>query len=193
MRKLDYLLTIYVLCLGISCNTNGQVKPNAVIPPSQLTFTTSVNPLIELERTQCLGTCPVYKVKLMHDGTVLYKGTEYVKSLGVIRDRIVSSVIDQLMVAFATYGFSSLRNSYRTEKDGCITMSDAPTVYVSVYRNNRKKTVAHYLGCSGRTRKIVLELERLAKLETRIEELVNTERWIGTPNERKSFQYVSRP
>jgi hypothetical protein len=37
---------------------------------------------IKFERTFCFGTCPVYKINLKRDGSLVYEGIEYVDSIG---------------------------------------------------------------------------------------------------------------
>lgn len=37
---------------------------------------------IELERTECYGSCPAYTVKLSGDGTLIYAGKSYAKARG---------------------------------------------------------------------------------------------------------------
>ena len=37
---------------------------------------------IRFERTFCFGTCPVYKINIKRDGSIVYEGIEYVDSIG---------------------------------------------------------------------------------------------------------------
>ena len=38
---------------------------------------------IELERTQCYGPCPVYKLSILRNGEITYNGIQFVKILGI--------------------------------------------------------------------------------------------------------------
>ncbi|HET9479938.1 MAG TPA: hypothetical protein VFO72_11365, partial [Pyrinomonadaceae bacterium] len=51
--------------------------------------------------------------------------------------------------------------------------TDHPTAVTSLNWKDRKKTVSHYHGCRG-----TAVLEQLTKLENKIDEVVNTNRWI---------------
>jgi Domain of unknown function (DUF6438) len=52
---------------------------------AQLPIATSAAPIssIKLERTACLGTCPIYSVTIFSDGRLEYKGEMFVKAKGI--------------------------------------------------------------------------------------------------------------
>ncbi len=54
---------------------------------------------VRLERTECLGDCPVYTVTLYEDGTVLYEGRRFATPLGKRWGRISPKDVKRLMDA----------------------------------------------------------------------------------------------
>jgi hypothetical protein len=56
----------------------------ACVSALQLPIATSAAPIssIKLERTACLGTCPIYSVTIFSVGRLEYKGEMFVKAKG---------------------------------------------------------------------------------------------------------------
>lgn len=150
----------------------------------------NVNPLIVLERSKCYGTCPVYKVTIYKDGSLLYKGIEYVKSKGEISSKITSEQVQKLVDEIKKAKYFTLRNSYANSKDGCIAMySDSFWTYTTIQINKKKKSVKHYLGCNSGGEKFDKELKRLTEFENKIVDIIKIEQWIGTEEERSNFRF----
>jgi len=60
-----------------------------VSPLTEISMPTDLTELIiTLERTRCLGTCPVYKLTISGDGTVVYEGKDFVKVKGMKKSRV---------------------------------------------------------------------------------------------------------
>lgn len=150
--------------------------------------------MILLERSECYGTCPSYKVKIFGNGKLIYEGVRYVKIKGKISTEVTTKQFQELMAEIIKAGYFSLRNSYADGKDGCTAMSsDDSWAFISIQINKRKKSVKHYLGCLGGNNKFDRELQRLSELEKRIDEIVKIEHWVGTVEERRKFEYLKRP
>ncbi|UCC16738.1 MAG: hypothetical protein JSU58_10300 [Dehalococcoidales bacterium] len=122
--------------------------------------------VITLERTACHGFCPIYSLTIHGDGTVIYEGEDFVKTVGRANSVISKEKVEQLISEFEKVDYDSLKNAY-TEK----TITDAPTVITSITRNGKTKTVEHYHGDFSAP-------EKLTELEDKVDEIVNSEQWV---------------
>ena len=132
-----------------------------------LQATESKNLVITLERTECYGPCPVYRLTITGDGSVVYEGKNFVKATGRQTTTISQERMRQLVSEFEKADFISLADSYEQ-----ITVLDNPTVIVSITIDGKSKTVRHYHG--DKTAPKIL-----TDLENKIDELANTNQWIG--------------
>ncbi|UCC18040.1 MAG: hypothetical protein JSU58_05670 [Dehalococcoidales bacterium] len=124
------------------------------------------NVIITLERTACFGFCPVYKITIHGDGTVIYEGKEFVETQGKAETTIDQEKIKQLISEFEEIDYFSLQDEY-TER----TITDASSAITSITIDGKTKTVEHYHGDFNAP-------EGLTELEDRIDEIVNSEQWI---------------
>lgn len=130
-------------------------------------------PVITLEREACFGMCPVYKLTIFSDGTVIFEGKNYVKKKGIAKSRINSGALKQLVAEFNRINYFELKDEYLGEANCPEMFTDAPSAITSLRWNGKMKTVRHYHGCRG-----LKELEDLTELEGKIDEVVNSRRWI---------------
>ena len=122
--------------------------------------------IITLERTICCGRCPVYKLTIFGNGSVMYNGLEFVAIAGRHAANISKDKIQQLIAAFKKAGFFSLNNSY-VEFMGI----EDPFVITSLTINGKKKRVRHYLGDRSAPRQLKI-------LEDEIDKIVCSDRWV---------------
>lgn len=130
------------------------------------------NVVITLERTACLGTCPVYKVTITGDGGVDYEGKEYVRVVGTRRAKINPAEVEHLVQAFQNIHYFDLKDAYRsiTNPDGTETIvTDLPTTYTSLSLDGRHMKVEDYVGAP----------KDLEELEGKIDATANTKRWVA--------------
>jgi hypothetical protein len=131
-------------------------------------------PVITLERTACFGTCPVYKLEIFADGKVVYEGKDFVKRKGKLQGRITKAAVQQLVREFNRINYFSLDDEYISEGPNCPEWwTDSPSAVTSINWKGRKKTIRHYHGCRG-----AKVLDQLTALETKIDQLANTKRWV---------------
>jgi ankyrin repeat protein len=112
---------------------------------------------IALERTGCLGTCPVYRVEVHGDGTVLYDGLRWVALEGKHRGSVPRKNVEELVTKFREVNYYSLADEYAppgTDLPGCET---------SIEIDGHIKRVRDYWAFD--------------RLENAIDQLANTERW----------------
>jgi hypothetical protein len=130
--------------------------------------------VIALMRTTCYGGCPAYSLTISADGKVLYRGREHVKRKGEVESRISQEKLKELVAAFKEIDYFDLKDKYLNGKEDCPKWwVDMPYAATSLTLNGKKKTVNHYSGCIGSA-----EVEKLRRLEEKIDEAVNVDQWI---------------
>lgn len=112
--------------------------------------------LIELQRTPCFGSCPVYTLQIDKNGNGLFEGVENVAKTGRFSFSISQDELTEIKSAFRRIDFYQLRNVY----DG--PASDLPTTYITYNGEGGRKKIMDYYGAP----------EGLRDLENRIENLV---------------------
>ncbi len=98
---------------------------------------------VTLERGACFGSCPIYKVTVYTDGTVVFEGERFVEAEGRQTTTIEPEVVEQLVAGFEAAGYFDWEDEY-TE----MTVSDLPTIITSVTRNGETKQITRYAGDS---------------------------------------------
>jgi hypothetical protein len=124
-------------------------------------------PIVSLERTACYGRCPIYKVTVLRDGTVLWEGGRFVKVTGKATAKLPAAAMTDLGKAFARADFFALQDKYES-----YDVTDHPSAITSFDDGKRKKTIRHYHGDRSAPK-------MLDELEERIDEIVGTGKWIG--------------
>src|SRR4051812_14581782 len=66
--------------------------------------------VITLERTGCFGPCPIYRLTLHGDGTVVFEGKRFVKSTGTFTAHIAPEQVRRLVEDFKKVDYFSLRD-----------------------------------------------------------------------------------
>ena len=133
--------------------------------------------LITLQRTACYGICPIYKLTVKADGSVLFEGEKFVKTTGKVDAKISEEKVKQLIKAFDSADYFSLNGKY--DSQNCYQVTDNPSASTSIQINGKTKSISHYRGCVEGTDDFKKELSKLTELENKIDEIVETKRWIG--------------
>jgi acetamidase/formamidase len=129
---------------------------------------------ITLERGACFGTCPVYKLTIKSDGSVTFDGKRFTKTTGIATGKINQADFRALVSEFEKINYFSLPDAYTPGTKECPRMiTDMPSANTSIRLNGRAKSVAHYHGCGTEG-----ALAKLTALETRIDEVAGTQKWI---------------
>jgi len=122
--------------------------------------------LITLERTACFGTCPIYKLTISGDGTVIYEGQDFVQVKGEQTASLSPAQIQDLITAFEQAQFFTLTDYINKDR------TDSPSVITSMTLNGKTKTVNHYYGDDSAP-------QALFDLESKIDEITNSKQWTG--------------
>jgi hypothetical protein len=118
--------------------------------------------VITLERTMCLGTCPVYKLKIYGDGRVEYEGESYVGITGTQIGHISSDDVRDLVFEFYRIEYFSLRDEYIEAEP------DLPTIITSITIDGHRKQVVDHWGAPP----------ELKDLEKMIDDAAGSDRWV---------------
>ena len=135
--------------------------------------------VITLERTICYGPCPMYTLTVKADGSVNFQ-PRYVRGRDIVagnskRGRITKEKVKELISEFERADYFSFKDSYKLFESECPeSWSDHPSAITSLTIKGRFKTINHDYGCQGNP-----VLEKLSKLEKKIDEIVNTKRWLN--------------
>ena len=97
---------------------------------------------VAMQRSACLGRCPVYEVKISSDGKVTFQGEKYVAYVGTHSGSARASDLARLDQTLSAVDFFSLRRQYESGEDGCTTwMTDNPTVRIRVAAGGKEHEV----------------------------------------------------
>ncbi|HYQ45396.1 MAG TPA: DUF6438 domain-containing protein [Polyangiaceae bacterium] len=134
-------------------------------PPDTVPGATAV---ATLERTGCYGECPVYRLTVNSDGSVVYVGTRWVKVLGRQVYKISDAQLSELQASFDRAGFSQLRDYDKVES------TDDDWALLSYRRGAGFKRVRHYHGDNSAP-------PALSTLEDEFDRIVDSGRLVGVP------------
>jgi hypothetical protein len=148
-----------------TCAQPGRPLPRA--PSTGPVPLTAKTLLVRLQRTMCYGTCPAYTVEVDQDGGVWYDGHAHVASCGRSRARLDAAATAALRGAIAEARLSQTADHCCD----CVSSTDSPTVLVTVADGNHAQTINDYQGCDSTP-------ARVRTLERRIDEIVETRRWV---------------
>jgi hypothetical protein len=135
-------------------------------PPDTLPGTTVV---ATLERTGCYGECPVYRLTVNSDGSVVYVGTRWVKVLGRQVYKLSDAQMAELQAAFERASFYQLRDYDKVES------TDDDWAHISYRRAGGLKRVRHYHGDNAAP-------PALSTLEDDFDRIVDSGRLVGVPS-----------
>jgi hypothetical protein len=129
--------------------------------------------VMSMQRGNCEGGCPVYRILIFANGDVIWQGRARVARLGVVLSTIERDQIRTLLEGFDSVDYFKLENIYGFRGSGCTSQKpDTPMVITSLSMGGLAKTLSHHDGCVGEVS------EKLTALEDSIDKAVNAERWI---------------
>jgi len=136
---------------------------------------------ITMQRGNCEGGCPVYRVLIFANGDVIWQGRGRVLKLGVVLSRVEWEQVRVLIDAFQSIDYFHLENIYGFRGKGCQSSKpDMPMVMTSLVMGGISKAIAHHDGCVGEIS------DKLTAIENNIDKAVGTARWIsGLPPAKK--------
>ena len=128
--------------------------------------------VVTLERTGCLGKCPVYKMALLSNGSVYFQGLHNVKRMGIHDTLYNTANLKILLSEFYSSGFFNFRDKY--DLTNCVGPTDLSSLSVSVTTPDTSKKVSFYIGCMDYAK----EGRLITHLASGIEDISNVKSWI---------------
>ena len=156
-------ILFFIGCGGISYN-HRLSDPHFSL--SDIAEIASQDTVITLERRPCHGSCPVYTLLVLGNGSVFYHGRIYVETKGIYITKVDQKVISDLILAFETADYFSLDD----DLGGCALGSAA--VFTSIKLGEKYRKIYHDHACKG------IATSQLTALEETIDSILNTEQWI---------------
>lgn len=197
MQSRDFVASGVGWILGIllACSQTPTVEPATRIesvPPIQVAFPSPPDAAIELERTFCFGSCPVFTVRLEGDGTVRWEGRSYVGATGVRTTHVPPFEARYLFDRFRALDFLRLEPRYGVRDD------DGPMEILRLRVGEECKTVENdsiggRLDSGGREIEGWQTPDELIALREAIESILGLERWIRVdePIEARSSDFAN--
>jgi hypothetical protein len=136
--------------------------------------------IILMQRGNCEGGCPVYRILIFGNGDVIWQGRSGVARRGIVQDAIQPDAIRALIRDFELLDYFKLDDIYGYHGSSCrASLPYKPMVILSYSIAGRSRILWHHEGCLGEIS------EKLRALEDSIDRAVNAERWIVAKGSRK--------
>lgn len=165
--RIIFLITLLTAICFFSCENYVPAEPKSF---SLMMF-----------RGNCLGTCPIYSLNVESDGNVVFEGTAYTQTIGKAESRLSNEKIKELIVEINKANFFSFQDEYSYNSKNCSQITtDTPKVFLTIKIDDKEKTIHHYHGCYVKDWfSKENALQPLTDLENKIDEIVETKRWVG--------------
>jgi hypothetical protein len=142
--------------------------------------------LASLERFGCEGDCPAYKVTVYVDGQVVFDPRSGVKQKTMAAGTLSAADLAAITKAFVTAGFASVATRFDCG-------DDAPVATTFYDDGKSTKTVVHDPICDDHGKDSVkAQAKAMSKLETEIDRITNSVRWVGTQAERDALRKAGK-
>ncbi|ELR69914.1 hypothetical protein C900_04437 [Fulvivirga imtechensis AK7] len=117
--------------------------------------------LISMEKTRCMGACPVYKIEIYKNGKVVLDAEENLTLKGKYEAQLSDDDVSGFIVAFEERDFFGFEDSYKSN------VTDLPTTYISFNYEGRSKRIMDYYNAP----------EELKELEKKVADLIDDLEW----------------
>jgi hypothetical protein len=141
---------------------------------------------IVLERTVCFGTCPAYRLSLTRQGQVSFESRNPGDTSRHARDSVSVTSLGVLTAMADSLGFETLPDTIANDSALCPDKAtDHPTATITIFRGVQSKHVVDYHGCFASVdHSTVPAVARLRQLETAIDSLAGSQRWVRPASRR---------
>jgi hypothetical protein len=155
--RLSRSLVASIPVLALGTLALGCVKAGLEPPPEPPRSQVAQDTVIELDRSECYGNCPVYRVTIFGDGNVVIDTTKARRRENHIQGLEAIALADEI----EQRGFFDLQ-----EQPACA--SDKPRAKITVKHHGKTKTFSHAIGCPPDEAEAVV---------TRIDTVARSDKW----------------
>lgn len=145
------------------------------LPETQPPASIGAQDFVELFRSGCYGSCPVYTVRISANGDVSWDGRMYVNARGKRHATIKAEDARDLLERFRTAQFWSLCNSYSSG------VTDSSTIETHAEIGGESKTVSNYANSAPAW---------VADLENAVDDVADTHRWRHGDSRTESLSHI---
>jgi len=176
------LQTLRTLCTVLVALALTACRPTLTATPASLARADS----LVLDRSPCFGRCPVYRLSLHADGSVMFTPLPPSDTTRTASDSILPTQFEGLLHEAERIGFFGLPPIILDDHTFCpVAATDHPTATVTVFRADSVNRVVDYQGCrAGNDTSVVARLEALRHFESAIDSVAGSERWIRPARRR---------
>ena len=128
------ILIIFIITL-FSCKQNKDVSTPKIENAVEKTSLKEAL-FIKMERTPCMGNCPIYSISIFNTGNVIYSGRNFVEKKGKYRTQLTSEQLKSLKSKIEEIDLFNLQDQYGKE------IVDLPSCVLLVYLNGKKKKIS---------------------------------------------------
>ena len=122
-----------------------------------------------IERTACLGQCPVYRAEVTNEGTVHFTGTAWVRREGEHAWKIFQGQIDSLNKLLKEYDYFNIPE-YELKHQ----VLDAPSCIIRVVMETGQERITVNNSAEGRYP------EKLSEFQDKVDEIIGTANFKST-------------
>ncbi|MFD1039864.1 DUF6438 domain-containing protein [Virgibacillus byunsanensis] len=128
-----------------------------------------------VERTACYGTCPIYRIELLADGTVHWNGDMHVSYLGETSFAISESKMQKITALLQSFDYRNFNY-----KPGDLFATDHPACLIRVeFEDGYIKEIDHDLGeQESYINDSTHSLKNLEKFEQKLEQLIGVRPYV---------------
>ena len=92
--------------------------------------------IIEIQKTACFGSCPIYRINFFSNGDVIYDGKKFVKEIGKFKKKIKVKEVEKILNFATKINFSKMKDEYTRP------ISDIPITYIRI----KNKKIKNHIG-----------------------------------------------
>jgi len=144
----------FIALILLGCKTKKEVSSSNEIAKTEVSQPEEVSPVEEnkmviapmgypenslagIRRTYCFGTCPVYKMYLLDNFTLVYEGEKNVEKIGKFTAKSSQEEYDQIIAFAKEVNYFEMDEAYVAE------VSDLPTTYTTLVKGKERKTIVN--------------------------------------------------
>ncbi len=144
---MKHLVILFVTFLAAGCSVTKTTDDSELV--------------MSLEKLQCLGSCPTYKLSIYNNRTAVFEGHQFTSMEGKFTTKLSKEKYHELIKQFQEAGFFEMEDVYTAN------IMDGQTTYIYFKYEGREKKILDYF----KPPKPLRELEKM------MENLVQTENW----------------